>query len=178
MPVPRDLDPDDASRPSAGPGRMLGRGLRRRCPRCGSGGLFRTYWSIHDRCPRCGLLFAREPGYFTGVYLLNLSAILAVLFVLVMAYAVWRANGGDGGLALPLAAGVAVSIALPIALYPVARTLWSALDLLMAPMELDEILDAAEASDPGGEDDPDGDGPDGEGGGGGGPALPGRWPDP
>lgn len=40
--------------------------------------------------------------------------------------------------------------------YPFARTLWSALDLAMTPMELDEILEAAEASDePAAPDDPD-----------------------
>ncbi|HYI63021.1 MAG TPA: DUF983 domain-containing protein [Acidimicrobiales bacterium] len=151
-----DLHADDAR---AGPppvGTLLRRGARRRCPRCGSGGLFRTYWSIHDRCPRCGLLFAREPGYFTGVYLLNLSCILGVLFVVVMGYALWRANGHEGGVAGFVAVSVALAVVVPIAFYPVARTLWSALDLAMAPLELDEILDAAEAVD--GDEAPDRDG--------------------
>lgn len=147
------LDPDDARHAPPTMGTMLGRGLRRRCPRCGSKGLFRTYWSIHDRCPRCGLLFAREPGYFTGVYLVNLSAIIVVLFVIVMGYALWRANGHEGGAAGFLGVGLALAVVLPVAFYPVARTLWSALDLVMTPMELDEILDAAEATDAGTGDD-------------------------
>lgn len=33
--------------------RSLGRGLRRRCPRCGEGGLFRGYLRLKD-CPACG----------------------------------------------------------------------------------------------------------------------------
>jgi uncharacterized protein (DUF983 family) len=40
----------------------LGRGLRRRCPHCGEGPLFKG-WSHHlDRCPVCGLVYERNPG--------------------------------------------------------------------------------------------------------------------
>lgn len=127
---------------------MLRRGATRRCPRCGAGHLFATYWSIRERCWRCGLLFAREPGYVTGVYWLNLSAALALLFVEVMAYTLARANGAEPPVAPFLAGGVLLGVVAPIALYPVARTLWSAIDLAMIPLELDEILDAHEAADP------------------------------
>lgn len=33
----------------------LWRGLLGRCPRCGSGGLFRRYLQVADRCPTCAL---------------------------------------------------------------------------------------------------------------------------
>lgn len=42
--------------------RLLARGLRRRCPRCGAVGLFPSLLTIHDPCPRCGLVFEREDG--------------------------------------------------------------------------------------------------------------------
>lgn len=126
---------------------MLRRGAARRCPRCGGGRLFATYWRIRDRCPGCGLRFAREPGYVTGVYWLNLTAALALLFVEVMAYTLARANGAEPPVAPFLVVGVLVGVVAPIALYPVARTLWSAIDLAMIPLELDEILDAHEAAD-------------------------------
>ncbi|MDP1729842.1 MAG: DUF983 domain-containing protein [Devosia sp.] len=32
----------------------VGKGLRRRCPRCGQGKLFRAYLKVNDRCPVCG----------------------------------------------------------------------------------------------------------------------------
>ncbi len=146
-----ELSPADADAPSPDWAVMLRRGARRRCPRCGGGRLFRTFWSIRDRCPRCGLLFAREPGYFTGVYLVNLAVVLTVLFVVVMAFAVWLSGHPDAPLAVPLAVGGVAAVAVPIAFYPFARTIWSALDLAFTPMELEEILDAAVASD----DEPD-----------------------
>ena len=40
------------------------RGLR--CPRCGQGRVFASTWAMHRACPVCGLVFEREPGYFTG----------------------------------------------------------------------------------------------------------------
>jgi len=39
----------------------LRRGLRKRCPHCGEGRLFRG-WSHLDRCSCCGLEFERNPG--------------------------------------------------------------------------------------------------------------------
>jgi uncharacterized protein (DUF983 family) len=43
-------------------GIVLRRGLRRRCPRCGEGPLFRRGIVIHDRCSACQLLFQRNYG--------------------------------------------------------------------------------------------------------------------
>lgn len=145
--MPSELSPSDAVLPPPDWAQMLRRGARRRCPRCGGGHLFRTYWSIRDRCPRCGLLFAREPGYFTGVYLVNLAVVLTVLFVVVMVFAVWLSGHPGASLVPPLALGGTLAVLVPIAFYPFARTIWSALDLAFTPMELDEILEAAEASD-------------------------------
>jgi uncharacterized protein (DUF983 family) len=145
MPVPPT--PADITRPEADWSLMLRRGVLRRCPRCGGGKLFRTWWSMHDRCPRCGLRFVREEGYFTGVYLVNFGVVLAVLFVMVMGVALWLGSHPDAS-ALPfLVTGTAIAVVVPVAFYPFARTIWAALDLAMTPMELDEILDASQAGD-------------------------------
>jgi uncharacterized protein (DUF983 family) len=43
------------------------RAIRRlMCPRCGRGPIFASAWTMHRACPACGLVFEREPGYFTG----------------------------------------------------------------------------------------------------------------
>jgi uncharacterized protein (DUF983 family) len=39
----------------------LRRGLRKRCPHCGEGPLFRG-WSQHERCSSCGLIYTPNPG--------------------------------------------------------------------------------------------------------------------
>jgi len=38
------------------------RGITRRCPRCGSGGLFAGWFTIREACPRCRLRLQREEG--------------------------------------------------------------------------------------------------------------------
>jgi uncharacterized protein (DUF983 family) len=52
---------------------MLIRGLLRRCPRCGSGTLFRGWFQMVERCPRCGYTFEREESFFLGAYVINLA---------------------------------------------------------------------------------------------------------
>jgi len=146
-----DLSADDAQHPPPDWAQMLRRGARRRCPRCGHGRLFRTWWTIRDRCPHCGLRFVREEGYFTGVYLVNFGVVLAVLFVVVMAYAIYLANDPGASVWPALIVGSVIAVVLPVVFYPFARTIWIALDLAMTPMDLEEILDAAES---------DADGPD------------------
>jgi len=47
----RSIDPYDDDRPMK---RSMLRGLRRRCPNCGDGGLFDGYLKVRDRCPACG----------------------------------------------------------------------------------------------------------------------------
>src|SRR5262245_64928815 len=53
-----------APKPPKGPGgaAVFLRGATKRCPRCGSGGLFRSWFRIRDRCPKCGLRLEREEG--------------------------------------------------------------------------------------------------------------------
>jgi uncharacterized protein (DUF983 family) len=41
---------------------VLRRGLRRRCPRCGEGQLFRRGLKTFDRCSECQLLYQRDYG--------------------------------------------------------------------------------------------------------------------
>jgi uncharacterized protein (DUF983 family) len=41
---------------------VLGRGLRRRCPNCGRGPLFRGWLAMYERCPECRLVYLRNHG--------------------------------------------------------------------------------------------------------------------
>jgi uncharacterized protein (DUF983 family) len=74
-----------------GPLRTVGRGLRRRCGRCGGRGLFRGWFRLRERCPSCGYRFAREEGFWTGVFLVNFAVTEGLMFIVLMAYIVMRA---------------------------------------------------------------------------------------
>jgi uncharacterized protein (DUF983 family) len=113
---------------------MLGRGLRRRCARCGGEGLFHSWFRIRDRCPRCGYLFAREEGFWLGAYVMNLAVtegLLALLGV-VPAIALLAANP-DASVIPVMVAGLVAAVVGPLAFHPFSRTIWVAIELIMRP---------------------------------------------
>lgn len=112
--------------------RMMGRGLRRRCPLCGAGGLFTRWVEPRPSCPRCQLKLDRGEGdFFLGSYTLNFIAVqlLLVGFLLVTVTATWP----DVPWRALLWVGVPLVVLAPIAFYPVSRTVWLAIDLTMRP---------------------------------------------
>lgn len=120
------------------------RGLRRRCGRCGARGIGRGFFGIRERCPRCGYRFKREEGFFTGVYLVNFTLTVAILWVVVMSYTLWSAvNDAQGELRAVIATGVVIAVVVPVVFYSTAVTTWAALDLVLRPLEPEEEAEAA-----------------------------------
>ncbi|MCU1497529.1 MAG: hypothetical protein JWM47_1482 [Acidimicrobiales bacterium] len=126
-------------------GRLLLRGLRKQCPNCGGGHIYDSWFRMKDRCPACGLRFEREPGFFVGAYLINLAVAFALLFALCMVVVAWKATDPDAPIAVPIAIGVFIGLVAPPFFYPYARTVWSAIDIGMTPLEPAELEDAAAA---------------------------------
>ena len=128
---------------------VLARGFTKRCGRCGARGIFDGYFRLKDRCPVCGYRFVREPGAFTGAMLVSFTFTLASMIAPLMLYVLWRGVTGDEGLPfLPFAvAAVVPAVVVPLVCYPLSASGWAAIDLVMRPLESDELLDA-EASRP------------------------------
>jgi uncharacterized protein (DUF983 family) len=130
-------------------GQGLGRGIRRRCGRCGEPHVFDGWFQMKERCPRCGYRFAREAGHFTGTYLLNFAVTESLMFLVLLGYALWRGITGTHAPIWPFAAGCAVfAVLAPVIFYPFATSTWAAIDLLMRPLdELEELDAGAHAAD-------------------------------
>jgi len=125
-----------ATRPSAFT--MLLRAAMRRCPNCGSPGIFVGYTKLADRCPRCGLRLHRgENDYFIGAYLLNLVAV-ELLFALVLAV-VFIATYPNTPWALLQWGGLALMITGAVLCYPFSKALWLAADLIFRPVSPEEL---------------------------------------
>ena len=60
--------------------RTLRYSFRLKCPRCGTGALFQTYFKMFTHCTQCNLKFEREPGYFIGAMYLNYGATVLTAF--------------------------------------------------------------------------------------------------
>lgn len=112
-------------------GRLIGRGMRRQCPRCGEGDLFRGLFDLRDPCPRCGLVFEREEGYFLGAMIVSFALIEGVFALVLVAtmIATWPDVPWNGVLVVALI----VTLVLPYLASPWTRTVWMALDRAFMP---------------------------------------------
>ena len=118
---------------------MIGRALRRRCPRCGAKA-FSSYFGLREHCDRCGLRFEREEGYWVGALIVNTTVVFGsflLVFVGGMAMTWPEVRWGVLG-----ALTVGTMAILPIVFYPLSKTLWMALELSWHPLEDREIADA------------------------------------
>lgn len=120
-------------------GRLLRRGLTRRCPLCGAGGSFTSYFSMRERCPRCNLRFDRIDGQRAGALGMNTIVTFGMLAVVVVGGLVLTYPEFDLSILLP--AAVAVALLVPVLFYPFSRTLWNSIDLAMRPIEPGDDVD-------------------------------------
>ncbi len=121
------------------------RGARRRCPRCGSRGLFKGWFRLRDHCPGCGYRFAREQDFFIGAYTINLIVTLTATFFVLISAVLFEAANRPVPITGVVVAGVIAVVVLPVVFYPFSFTLWAAFDLSSDPLELVEISDAVDA---------------------------------
>lgn len=125
--------------------RALTRGLRKRCPNCGTGGLFATYFTIRDRCPGCGLTFEREEGYWLGAMIVAIGVTEAL-------FGIWFIGGmlitwPDVPWTVLLIGGLVLNLVVPIAGYPWSKTVWMGLHMAFVPPEPAEEAAAIAAID-------------------------------
>ncbi len=110
--------PRTAPQPDAAPRnttQAILRGMRRRCPACGQGHLFRGYLTTVDHCAQCGEAIHHHraddgPAYITIM-------IIAHLFVpaLMVVYLAWRPSPVAMAVWFCIAAAVATLALLPVA---------------------------------------------------------------
>lgn len=115
---------------------MLRRGFVKHCAVCGQGRLFRGWVRMVPACPRCGLRFQRAPGQWLGSWFLNICvAQAAVVLVLVVGVAVTFPSTPVVPLAI---VDAAAAVAVPFLFFPFSRTIWTAIDLAMRPLDFDD----------------------------------------
>ena len=132
--------PSPVSKPS--PLRMIGRGVLKRCAVCGSGGLFTGWFRMKERCPRCGYLFEREECFFLGAYVINLAITQGLLLLLAIVPLIVLLNSRpDQSLTPILVGGLSAALVGPLVFYPFSKTIWTAIDLILRPVDAPEPPD-------------------------------------
>ncbi len=88
-------------------------------------------------CPRCGLRFERSEGHWTGDLGLNTIVSFTVVFgVLLGGFLLTYPNVPGTEL---LIATIGAAIMVPIAFFPLSKTIWLAIDLQLRPLEAHEL---------------------------------------
>jgi uncharacterized protein (DUF983 family) len=62
----------------------IGRGMRRRCPRCGVGPIFERFIDVRDRCSNCGFVFEERSGDTWGFWVVLDRVFVAIPLILLM----------------------------------------------------------------------------------------------
>jgi uncharacterized protein (DUF983 family) len=109
--------------------RLLVRGLKLRCPACGLGRLYRSFFHMDEDCYYCGLKFVREQGYFVGAIYINIAATEFFIFITYFVF-VLTLHAADQAAYTML---FALALVLPILFNRHARSLWLSLDHLLDP---------------------------------------------
>jgi uncharacterized protein (DUF983 family) len=120
---------------------MIGRALRRRCPRCGEKA-FNSYFILYEHCQECGLRFEREEGYWVGALVINTAVVFGSFLVLFVGGMLISWPDVPWGALAVVTLGTMAT--LPILFYPLSKTLWMALELSWHPLEEKEAADAAD----------------------------------
>jgi uncharacterized protein (DUF983 family) len=110
----------------------IGRGLRLRCPRCGDGRLYKTFFRMNRECNVCGLGYYRESGYYVGAMMINYgitaALVLAVYLISRLMPEIWHASPE-----LKIATWMCAAIIVSLLLVRTTRGLWLAFDYWVEP---------------------------------------------
>jgi Protein of unknown function (DUF983) len=109
---------------------LVMRAIRLRCPFCGTGKLFRTYFHMYEKCAHCQASFEREPGFFLGSIYFNYGLTALVVAV---AYPVLLFSRAVKNEVLLQAGTMAFAILFPIWYFRYARSLWLGFDQFADP---------------------------------------------
>lgn len=103
--------------------------LALRCPRCLDGRVWRSFLTMNERCPVCGLVFEREPGYFTGAMVVSYVLAVPTFGLIVIGLLVL---GVDTLVAL--VGGAALYLVLAPFILRYSRVIWLQFDWLIDPV--------------------------------------------
>jgi uncharacterized protein (DUF983 family) len=118
------------------PVRILKRGARLKCPRCGLGELFQGFFSMRKDCPHCGLSCEPEMGYYVGAIYINYAFTVGIAlagYFLLDAYTDFSLKG-------QLILWIIFCVLFPLVFFRYSKSLWLSFDFIFNPPEETEPL--------------------------------------
>jgi uncharacterized protein (DUF983 family) len=127
-----------AARVSPPLGKMLWRGLFRRCPHCGNHHAFFDNWFVrHERCVGCGVRWERNyEGFMLGAMAISFITTGGSLLITMGAGVILTYP--NVALVPVLGSTVLVTLLVGVGGYPISYTTWQAIDLYLRPLDEDD----------------------------------------
>jgi hypothetical protein len=97
---------------------------------------------MKEHCAQCGLQFEREEGYWVGAMIINTTITFGSFLGLFLFLVLLTWPEVPWGLVMGVT--IAANAVIPVALYPVSKTVWLALEMSWHPLEPEEIVTAME----------------------------------
>jgi len=112
--------------------KSVSRGLRFRCPKCGEGCVFLSFFKMRDECAVCGLSFYPESGYYAGAMYLNYG-LSAAIFLTIFVPTLFMPDFTHLSYMTKNLLWIGFGTALCLALARPSYSLWLAVDYWIAP---------------------------------------------
>lgn len=106
---------------------VLWRGLRKYCPRCGQGRVFRSLFKMNITCPLCGQDFSREGGAMIGG--MYVSAAITQTFAILLIISVWVFTDWSPTFSIAVCAPLTALFSLWF--LPYSKAIWVSVDYLI-----------------------------------------------
>jgi uncharacterized protein (DUF983 family) len=119
---------------------MMWRGVRWRCPLCGGRRAWFAGWFKQDKqCHTCAFKWERgNVGFETGSMTINIIVTFGLIAASLLTVSL--ATAPDIPVGPLVAVLIAVGVLVPLLIFPISHTLWSAVDLTMHKLEPGEYL--------------------------------------
>jgi hypothetical protein len=101
--------------------------------------VFKTFFLVEERCPRCNFPIVREEGHWLGAVGINTIVTFGLLLLTLLV--VFALTWSHRRAAPVFISTFAVAGIVPLAFFGSSQTLWSAIYLLMRPLEPSDDAD-------------------------------------
>ena len=98
----------------------------------------KRWLSVSDRCPQCNFSIERKEGHFIGGVGINTIFTFGIILFTLLGGILVTAGEPLPAVELSIITGT-VGVVTAIVFYPISKTLWSAIDLLIVPLEAGEV---------------------------------------
>ena len=101
--------------------------------------MFESWFHQRDRCPACNYPTTRVEDQWLGAYGMN---VLISFTVVALSIGIgFTVTYPDPPIGVLLVVCLAIAALFPVAFYPIAKSLWAAIDLAMRPPDPDDDID-------------------------------------